>query len=114
MKVRGARALLNQPGHHSTGSIVAEVEDTRRWKKGRGRNGRKLSRGNRYGYEPNVQFSLSDCIRTIDLEVDWETASDRRNSLRKIDTLIGALQKFRQALAAEQALYEARHKAAKR
>jgi hypothetical protein len=45
---------------------------------------------------------------TIALEFCVDSAECRENSLHKIDTLLGALQRFRDGLAAEAALYEHR------
>jgi hypothetical protein len=44
----------------------------------------------------------------IALEFDLTNATLRENSLYKIDTLVGALTRFREALAAEAVLYAER------
>lgn len=111
MNVRGGRALLNRPGFESVAAIVAEVEDTGSWAEGCDRDGDPL-RGP-WSCEPHVTLRITDCDRAIGLEIGWETAAARRNSLHKIDTLIGCLSEFREALADEQKRYVARRRKVK-
>jgi hypothetical protein len=47
-------------------------------------------------------------MNEINLEFDVSSADYRDNSLYKIDTLLTALQRFRDGLAAEAELYELR------
>ena len=54
--------------------------------------------------DPDTSLKIGDCMNTIALEFSLEDATYRENSLYKIDTLIGALARFRDALAAEAAL----------
>lgn len=115
---RGARALLNLSPHHSTGAIVAEVEDTRDWEIGelRGRlvgtdidgvNVEKVS-DVCWELEPDYCLQVSDCDRSLRFEINWQTPQERANSLHKIDTMIATLSEFREALADEQRLYAER------
>ena len=46
-------------------------------------------------------LQIADCTNTINLEFSVETAQLRENSLFKVETLIGALHRFRDGLAAE-------------
>lgn len=111
----GARALLNRPPFHSTAAIVAEVEDTSDWKPGRNGDGKRIKPGSdSWTFEPEAMLAISNCDRTIQLEVDWETKAGRRNTLDKVDAMIEALQAFRDGLVIEQERYVARKKAAKR
>jgi hypothetical protein len=112
---RGARAMLNSGPHQTTAAIVAEVEDTREWKDGevRGRpigtdsDGEKVAKPSevRWELEPEYTLQISDCDRSIKLQIDWQTPSERANSLQKVETMIGALTEFRDALVDEQRLY---------
>ena len=51
-------------------------------------------------------LEIADCTKAINLEFSVASAVLRENSLFKIDTLIGALQRFRDGLAAEVELAE--------
>lgn len=104
MRVLGARRLLNGRGFGSTAAIVAEVENTSRWKPGCGRDGKPLVSG-QYEREPDVMWQVSDCSRAVVFEDHWTTAAGRRNTLRKVDAMIAVLQSFREGLVAEQARY---------
>lgn len=111
---RGGRALLNLAPHHSTAAIVAEVEDTRGWKEGevRGRPVGTTVEGKRdedadirWELEPESTLQIANCDRSIAFEIDFSSESERRNALYKLDTLIGVLTEFREAVADEQRLY---------
>jgi len=82
---------LNHPGLYGDAFVRVFVEDTSR-----------LGRRNRR--DPRTSLKIGDCANTIALEFSLEDETYRENSLYKIDTLIGALQRFRNALAAEAAL----------
>lgn len=101
-KFHGGRALLNLPGFHSTGAIVAEIENTSKWKAGKNAEGDPLDKWN---CAPRYTLQLSDCARAINLDLDWYESSDDdgndENNLHKVDALIDALTKFRAGLAVE-------------
>jgi hypothetical protein len=102
MKYHGRRDFLNLPGHHTNAAITVIVEDTA---------DKKLEFDkyvNKYDLEPKVQFSISNCDRSLDWEIDWGTSEERENSLHKLDVMIDALQKFRDGVALEQQRYIAR------
>jgi len=82
------REFLNTPGFHSTGHILAYVERTQ----------------NRV----DVNFTLADCSRQIDLCFDLDSPEGRSNSIYKLDLLIKSLQQFRKAFKAECAVQEKR------
>ena len=93
-KLRGARVdeqiLLNRPGYHAGAYVHVFVEDTSR------------RRFRRDGYpSPRFRLEIADCTNHIRLEFDVETPGDRENSLYKIETLIGSLQRFQAGLQAE-------------
>lgn len=108
MKVYGKRALLNGPGFQSTAAIVAEIEDTTGWADGKDGVGRALT--GRWSAQPTANLRISDCTRTIELEIDMETDADWRNSIRKIDTMIDALSRMRVGVVEERARYHQRCK----
>jgi hypothetical protein len=83
---------LNRPGLYGDAFVRVFVENTSY----RQRNRR----------DPDTSLKIGDCANTIALEFSLENATLRENSLYKIDTLIGALARFRDALAAEVALRE--------
>jgi hypothetical protein len=101
----GKRALLNLPGHESTGAIVAEVEDTSTWK-GRAYKGAKFKPG--CDIEGVVTLQIANCDRSIIFECSMVNEREQRNSLHKVDTLIGALTLFREGLVIEHARYNRR------
>lgn len=90
---RGGRALLSRSPHHSTAAIVAEVEDTREWKKGevRGRavgqtvdgEKQKSPADLRWELSPEATLQIANCDRSVAFELDWQTEGERVNSLHK-------------------------------
>lgn len=83
--MKGGRALLNLPGHHSTAAIVAEINTP--------------SNSERYAY---AHVTISDCSRTISLEFSPGDESQHVNDLHKVDVMIDVLRKFRRGLVAHQ------------
>ena len=59
---------------------------------------------------PRTILEIADCENRISLEFDVTSALQRQNSLHKVDTLLTALQHFREALEAEGALHEQRER----
>jgi hypothetical protein len=102
---RGARVdeniLLNRPGFYGDAHVFVFVEDT---------SGRRSKRWLRRAEPPSPRLMLqvSDCMNEINLEFDVSSADYRDNSLYKIDTLLTALERFRDGLAVEAELYEQR------
>ena len=76
---------LNRPGFYGDAYVRVYVEDT----------------SARLCGDPFFEVEIADCANTINLEFAVHTAEYRENSLFKVDTLIGALQRFRDGLAAE-------------
>lgn len=97
-KVHGGRALLNQPGHHSTAVLIAEIEDTRKWPTGTGRGGKEPTG---YNIVPNTKLIVSDCSQSINLELDVGTDARLENTLYKLDTMIATLRKVRKGVLIE-------------
>ena len=97
---RGARVdertLLNRPAFDGGAHVRVFVEDT---------SNRKLRRRLP---SPRLKLRIADCVNEINLEFSVGTAARRENSLYKIETLIAALERFRDRLAAEAELYERR------
>jgi hypothetical protein len=89
--------LLNHPGYHAGAYVRVYVEDTLRRRVRRGRIP-----------SPRFAFEIADCTSSIYLEFDVETAGSRENSLFKISTLIGSLERFQVGLQAEAELRAAR------
>ena len=82
-------ALLNRSGLYGDAFVRIFVEDTS-----------NLRRRRRIG-DPDLVLQIADCVNTINLEFSLETAELRENSLFKVDTLLGALHRFRDGLASE-------------
>jgi hypothetical protein len=85
------RLKLNHPEFDGGASVRVYVEDTTATRRA-----------------PHLALRISDCDEEIELEFGVHTPELRANSLYKIDTLLGALSRFRDGLAAEIALYESR------
>jgi hypothetical protein len=83
---------LNRPGLYGDAYVRVYVADT--------------SADRRRRLEPAFVLEIADCTNTIYLEFSVASAELRENSLFKVDTLIGALQRFRDGLAAEVELAE--------
>src|SRR5262245_28751240 len=93
---RGARGngvdekiRLNLPGFHGEAYVRVLVEDTtfRKWR--------------RRPPEPRIRLRIADCSNEISLWFELNSDAARENSLHKIDTLLGAIQRFRATLDAE-------------
>ena len=95
------RTLLNRPGYHGEAYVRVIVEDTS------GRRSKRLLRRS-VPPAPRLVLQIADCFNEINLEFDLSTAGLRENSLYKVDTLLAALQRFRDGLAAEAELHEQR------
>ena len=83
------RLRLNRPGFYGDADVRVFVEDTttRKWRRG--------------VPESRIRLRISDCSNCIALEFSLATPEHRENSLYKVDTLLDALHRFRDALDAE-------------
>ena len=81
-------ARLNRPGLYGDAFVRVFVEDT-------------TARQRRRNRDPQLVLQIADCVNTINLEFSLATAQLRENSLYKVDTLLRALHRFRDGLAAE-------------
>ncbi len=89
--------MLNLPGHHTTASIVAEVEDTAYW----GLKCRNKTELNGYNAQPGITCVIADCEGKITLEFYIGTETRLENSLHKADMLIDTLTDLRKGLVKE-------------
>jgi hypothetical protein len=95
--------FLNMPGHHAGAYVRAYVEDTK------DRDLEESHGKNRYhNFEPRMVLEIADCSGSVELEFDLYTGNRRQNSFHKIDTLIEALQDFREGLVEESTRYKRR------
>jgi hypothetical protein len=96
------RTRLNRPGFYGDAHVRVFVEDTtnRTWR-------RRVP-------EPGIRLRIADCTNRINLEFSLDTPELRENSLHKVDTLLGAIHRFRDALDAEAELYAHREQYARR
>jgi hypothetical protein len=83
---------LNRAGLYGDAYVRVFVEDSTR-------------RGRRR-HDPGFVLEIADCTKAINLEFSVDSPELRENSLFKIETLIGALHRFRDGLAAEVELAE--------
>jgi hypothetical protein len=90
------RSLLNHPEFDGGAFVRVFVEDT---------SGRRIRRRIP---EPRLRLRIGDCDNEIYLEFGVESPARRENSLHKIDTLLGALRRFRDGLQAEADLHAER------
>jgi hypothetical protein len=67
-------------------------------------------RSRRRAPSPRLKLRIGDCVNQINLEFAVESAELRDNSPYKIETLIAALTRFRDALVAEAELYAVRER----
>ena len=93
-------ARLNRPGLYGDAYVRVFVEDT----------STRTCRGHEPP-SPRLRLRIADCANAINLAFDVESPELRDNSLFKINTLLGALERFRDGLAAEAALYAEREHA---
>ena len=94
------RLVLNRPQFDGGAHVRVFVEDT---------SGRKR-RFRRTPPVPRIRLRITDCDNQIALEFSVESPELRENSLHKIETLLGALRRFRDGLEAEAELYAARER----
>ena len=93
------RTLLNHPEFDGGAFVRVYVEDT------------SARRPRRRIPEPRLRLRIGDCNHEIYLEFCVGSHDERENSLYKIDTLLGALHRFRDGLQAEADLREERERA---
>jgi hypothetical protein len=101
---RGARVdervVLNLPEFDGGAYVRVFVEDTsnrkRRWR--------------RTPPSPRLRLRVADCVNEVRLEFGVDSPEARENSLYKIETLLAALQRFRDGFVAEAQLYEQRER----
>jgi hypothetical protein len=92
------RTLLNRPDFDGGAFVRVFVEDT---------SGRRVRRRIP---APRLRLRIGDCQNEIYLDFGVESRARRENSLHKIETLLGALHRFRDGLEAEADLYAKRER----
>jgi hypothetical protein len=93
------RIVLNLPEFDGGAHIRVFVENT------------SAARFRRRPPSPRSKLRIADCFREVRLEFPVDSAEERENSLHKIETLIAALERFRDGLAAEAELRAQREQA---
>ena len=104
------RWFLNLPGFHGRAYVLAYVEDTSELHPRPEKWCDSDCPDCPHNFEPNVMLEIADCHDRVQLEFDFGTEAERKNSLHKLDTLITALRVFRAGIEAEQAEYERRER----
>lgn len=74
------RRFLNKSNYHSTASVVAKIS------------------GEEYSSRAYCEFYIANCDRTISLDMDSDDLSDLENSIFKMEQLIEAASKMKEAL----------------
>jgi hypothetical protein len=92
------RLRLNRPELDGGAEVRVFVEDT------------SAKRLRRQPPSPRLKLRVRDCVNQVNLEFAVESAELRDNSLYKIETLLEALTRFRDALVAEAELYAERER----
>ncbi len=92
------RRFLNPFGYHAGAYVLAAVEDSSSYS------------SDEYGPFVDIDLTLADCDRVVRFHFDLHTKRARRNSLRKIDLMIDALEQFRKALREEARVVEGRER----
>jgi hypothetical protein len=94
------RLVLNLPFYDGGAYVRVFVEDTsarkRRWR--------------RTPPSPRLRLRIADCVNEINLEFAVDSEELRANGLHKLTTLMGALERFRDAFVAEGELYARRER----
>ena len=93
------RTRLNYPDFDGGAFVRVFVEDT------------SARRVRRRIPEPRLRLRIGDCSNEVYLEFSVDNATLRENSLHKIDTLLGALHRFRDGLQSEADLRAERERA---
>jgi hypothetical protein len=75
-----SRRFLNQINYHSTGSIMARISS------------------DSYSEIPYCDFYISNCDRTIFLEIDSSDEEDLKNSIHKMEQIIDVATEMKDAL----------------
>jgi hypothetical protein len=83
--------VLNLPDFDGGAHVYAFVEDTSACRR----------RLRSTPPAPRIRLRIADCTNCVHLEFSVETPELRENSLHKVDALLGALNRFRDALVAE-------------
>ena len=74
------RRFLNKSNYHSTSSVVGKIS------------------GEEYNSRPYCEFFISDCTRTISLDMDSDDLADLENSIFKMEQLIEVAHKMKVAM----------------
>jgi hypothetical protein len=92
------RTRLNRPPFDGGAQVRVFVEDTsqKRWR--------------REPPSPRLKLRIRDCVNEVNLSFAVESQELRDNSLFKIETLLAALQRFRDGLVAEAELFAERER----
>ena len=92
------RVRLNRPDFDGGAEVRVFVEDT-------------SAKRSRRARSPRLKLRISDCANQVNLEFALDSPELRDNSLFKIETLLGSLTRFRDALLAEAELSAERERA---
>lgn len=93
------REFLNLPNFYSGANVIARVEDT---------SGYPNDSENREWTYGDYKLEIYDCYKRIHVYVNLSSPEERENSVHKLDLLLGTIQEFRDAIAAEVESIESR------
>ena len=89
-KIAYGRDFLNLPFHISTSSNIAYKVEVYSY------NQELVKQGKYNDY--NIEFSISDCTRKIELDFEIGTEDETRNSINKLDTIIKNCEQMKSAI----------------
>ena len=92
--------VLNLPFYDGGAFVRVFVEDTARRKR----------RWRQTPPSPRLKLRIADCVNEVNLEFAVDSTELRANGLHKINTLLGALGRFRDGYVAEAELYALRER----
>lgn len=76
------RKFLNKPKNRGLSCILISCEEI------------KSKEENPHSYLPYGQVSISDCNRTVNLEIDVETPKEYKNTIHKLKTITDSINKL--------------------
>ena len=88
LNVGYSREFLNMPFKTSTSSNISYKIKIQSYQE-------ELVKENLYDHS-TIDFTISDCSRTISLDFDIDSKEDMRNSLYKLDTIINVCKKMKE------------------
>lgn len=94
-----ARKFLNPPRVNGGAYLLASI--TKHFYKGR--LNKRTGKMSKDSIERDIQFTIADCSRIINLDLEFYGKRDAKQNLKKLDILVDTLIEFRKAYKKEAA-----------